>query len=63
MKRIENWENIQESTSFKRLTPNGYICKILKVEDHPEKEYLKIYLEQRVDIGNPLKLSQFATQL
>ena len=45
MKRIENWENIQESTSFKRLMPNGYICKILKVEDHPEKEYLKIYFD------------------
>ena len=45
MKRIENWENIQESTSFKRLTPNGYICKILKVEDHPDKEYLKIYFD------------------
>lgn len=45
MKRIENWENIQESTSFKRLTPNGYICKILNVEDHPEKECLKIYFD------------------
>ena len=45
MKRIENWENIQESTSFKRLTPNGYIVKILNVEDHPEKEYLKIYFD------------------
>lgn len=45
MKRIENWENIQESTSSKRLAPNGYIVKILKVEDHPEKEYLKIYFD------------------
>ena len=45
MKRINNWENIQESTSFKRLTPNGYICKILNVEDYPEKEYLKIYFD------------------
>lgn len=45
MKRIENWENIQESTSFKRLTPNGYICKILNVEDHTDKEYLKIYFD------------------
>ena len=45
MKRIENWENIQESTSFKRLTPNGYIVKIFKVEDHPDKEYLKIYFD------------------
>ena len=45
MKRINNWEKIKESTSFKRLTPNGQICKILKVEDHPEKEYLKIYFD------------------
>lgn len=45
MKRIENWDSIVESTSFKRLTSNGYICKILKVEDHPEKEYLKIYFD------------------
>ena len=45
MKRINNWDSIVESTSFKRLTPNGYVCKILKVEDHPEKEYLKIYFD------------------
>lgn len=45
MRRIENWDSIVESTSFKRLTPNGYIVKILKVEDHPEKEYLKIYFD------------------
>ena len=45
MKRIENWDSIVESTSFKRLTPNGYIVKILKVEDHPDKEYLKIYFD------------------
>lgn len=45
MKRIENWDSIVESTSFKRLTPNGYIVKILTVEDHPDKEYLKIYFD------------------
>lgn len=45
MKRIENWDSIVESTSFKRLTPNGYICKILNVEDRPDKEYLKIYFD------------------
>ena len=45
MKRIENWDSIVESTSFKRLVPNGYIVKILKVEDHPDKEYLKIYFD------------------
>lgn len=45
MKRINNWDSIVESTSFKRLTPNGYIVKILNVEDHPDKEYLKIYFD------------------
>ncbi len=45
MKRIENWDSIVESTSFKRLAPNGYIVKILKVEDHLDKEYLKIYFD------------------
>ncbi len=45
MRKINNWENIQESTTFKRLKPSGYICKILKVEDHPDKEYLKIYFD------------------
>ena len=45
MKRIENWDSIVESTSFKRLAPNGYIVKILKIEDHPDKEYLKIYFD------------------
>lgn len=45
MRKISNWENIQESTSFKRLTSGGYIVKILNVEDHPEKEYLKIYFD------------------
>lgn len=42
MRKISNWENIQESTSFKRLAPGGYIVKLLNVEDHPDKEYLKI---------------------
>lgn len=45
MKRINNWENIQEPTTFKRLKPSGYVCKILKVEDYPDKEYLKIYFD------------------
>lgn len=45
MRKIENWENISESTSFKRLKPAGYIVKILNVEDHPDKEYLRIYFD------------------
>ena len=45
MKKINNWENIQESTDFKRLEPNGYICAIKKVEDVSDKEYLKVYFD------------------
>ena len=45
MRKIDNWENIQESTSFKRLPVGGYQAKILNVEDHPDKEYLKIYFD------------------
>lgn len=45
MRKIENWENISESTSFKRLKPSGYLVKILNVEDHPDKEYLRIYFD------------------
>lgn len=42
MKVIQNWDNIQESGSFQRLKPGGYIIKILNVQDIPEKQYLKI---------------------
>ena len=42
MKAIQNWDNIQESGSFQRLKPGGYLIKILNVQDFPEKQYLKI---------------------
>lgn len=42
MKRIENWDNIKENSGFEKLSPGGYIVKILNVVDVPEKEYLKI---------------------
>lgn len=42
MKRIENWDNIKENGGFEKLSPGGYIVKILNVQDVPEKEYLKI---------------------
>ena len=45
MKPIENWENVQEPTKFKRLAPGGYICAIKDVKDVPEKEYLEIYFD------------------
>ncbi len=45
MKKINDWENIKESSDFKRLEPGAYICAIKAVEDVPEKEYLKIYFD------------------
>ena len=43
MKKINDFENIQESTGqFRRLPPGGYVCAIYHVEDVPSKEYLKI---------------------
>ena len=45
MKKIENWENVQEPTKFKRLAPGGYICAIKDVKDVPEKEYLEIQFD------------------
>lgn len=45
MKKINDWENIQETSDFKRLEPGAYICAIKAVDDVPEKEYLKIYFD------------------
>ena len=45
MKPIENWENVQEPTKFKRLAPGGYICAIKDVKDVAEKEYLEIQFD------------------
>lgn len=42
MKKINNFDEIQESTGFRRLSPGGYICAIYHVEDVPNKEYLKV---------------------
>lgn len=42
MKRIENWDNIKENSGFEKLSPGGYIVKLLNIQDVPEKEYLKI---------------------
>ena len=45
MKKINNWENVQEPTKFKRLAPGGYICAIKDVKDVSEKEYLEVYFD------------------
>ncbi len=46
MKKI-NWNNVEEATSggFEKLPPNGYQCLITKVEDFPDKEYLRFEYE------------------
>lgn len=40
MKNID-WNNVTEATDS-RLTPGGYICGIVRAEDVPDKEYLRI---------------------
>ena len=40
MKNID-WSNVQEA-SDDRLLPGGYVCGIIRAEDVPEKEYLRI---------------------
>lgn len=44
MKSINGWENVeaQGNEEYKRLVPGGYVCRITKVEDHPDKQYLYI---------------------
>lgn len=49
MKKI-NLSNVPEQGEFQRLTAGGYICRITKVEDKPEKEYL--YIEYDIAKGD-----------
>ncbi|WP_099206199.1 hypothetical protein [Scatolibacter rhodanostii] len=41
MKNI-NWNDVEEAKEFSRLPVGGYICGIVRVEDFPDKEYLRI---------------------
>lgn len=41
MKKI-NWNEVEAAQEFARLTAGGYVCKIVKVEDAPDKEYLLV---------------------
>ena len=46
MKGLNGYNNAREITGdFERLPAGGYVCKIVKVEDVPAKEYLKIYYD------------------
>lgn len=44
MKSID-WNNVQEATEGRRLAPGGYVCGIVKAEDLPDKEYLRILFD------------------
>lgn len=44
MKKIDNWNEIQEFARFKNPI-GGFVCQIMKVEDFAEKEYLKVYYD------------------
>lgn len=46
MKSINGYNNVKAITGdYDRLPAGGYVCRIVKVEDVPEKEYLKIYYD------------------
>lgn len=51
MNPINNWNNIEATGNeeYKRLAPGGYVCRIMKVEDRPEKNYL--YMELDISEG------------
>ena len=44
MNPINNWNNIeaQGNEEYKRIVPGGYVCRITKVEDRADKNYLYI---------------------
>ena len=54
MKKIENFESVEvNSGEFKKVVPNGYVCKITYVEDCPfdEKTQKGDYLKIEYDIA------------
>lgn len=51
MRPITNYDSIEATGNeeYKRLVPGGYVCRIIKVEDRPEKNYL--YMELDISEG------------
>lgn len=51
MRKINNFENVQEATEFKRLPVDAYVCKIMNVTDVPvdsktgKGDYLKVFFD------------------
>lgn len=37
-----NWDNVQEASDFPKVTPGGYLARIVAVKDEEDKEYLLI---------------------
>lgn len=42
MRVINDWDNVQENSSFENIRVGAYAIRILRVEDVADKEYLKI---------------------
>lgn len=41
-----DWNSTQEAAEGgSRLDPGGYVCMIVRVENVPEKEYLKVFFD------------------
>lgn len=46
MKALNGYKSAKAITGDRdRLPAGGYVCRVIKVEDFPEKEYLKIYYD------------------
>lgn len=45
MKKIEDWNKIDENGNFKLLPPGAYVVEITGIIDHPDKEWLEIYFD------------------
>lgn len=44
MKKI-NWKDVEEAKDFERIPAGGYVCRVVKVEDNPKQEYLRIWCD------------------
>jgi hypothetical protein len=40
MNKIDNWDKIDDASEFQTLTVGPQICKIINVNDFPDKEYM-----------------------
>ncbi len=45
MKKINDWENVQENGSFKTLTSGGYIAQIVSVTNNEDRQYLEVWYD------------------